>query len=201
MEMLLTEFPNLDMSLSTVKRAKLVGWVSTKPRYCQLIHEANRLKRLTWCEERTAAGDTFDDVIWFDKSSVVLDSHRKICYRNKGQPPKNKPRPKHPAKIHVWGGISEQGATPVVLFSGILIATCYVEILEAGLVPFLNSRFPEGHRFQQDNGPKHTSRYAQNYYEEASINWWKTPAESPDLHPIENVWGSMKTFRIKILSL
>ena len=69
MEMLLTEFPNLDMSLSTVKRAKLdLGWVSTKPRYCQLIREANRSKRLTWCEERTAAGDTFDDVIWSDES-------------------------------------------------------------------------------------------------------------------------------------
>ena len=42
---------------------------------------------------------------------MVLDSHRKICYRKKGQPPKNKPRPKHPVKIHVWGGISKRGAT------------------------------------------------------------------------------------------
>ncbi len=26
------------------------------------------------------------------------------------------------------------------------------------------------------------------------INWWKSLAESPDLNPIEKVWGSMKTY-------
>ena len=26
------------------------------------------------------------------------------------------------------------------------------------------------------------------------VHWWRTPVESPDLDPIENVWGSMKTY-------
>ena len=97
--------PQLDVSLSTVKRARQdLGWVSTMPRYCQLISEANKEKRLKWSEEQMANKEKFDDVIFTDEYSVQLDVHRKKCYRKK-QPRKLKPRPKYPPKVHVWGGI------------------------------------------------------------------------------------------------
>ena len=76
-----------------------------------------------------------------------------------------------------------------------MTATRYTDILEAGLKPFIEVAFPDkNYRFQQDNDPKHTSSYAQEYYESNQINWWKTPAESPDLNPIENVWASLKYY-------
>ena len=46
----------------------------------------------------------------------------------------------------------------------------------------------------QDNDPKHTSRAAQQFFAENNINWWRTPPESPDLNPIENVWHELKEF-------
>ena len=46
----------------------------------------------------------------------------------------------------------------------------------------------------QDNNPKHTCRIAQSFYTANNINWWKTPVESPDLNPVENMWHEPKEF-------
>ncbi len=80
------------------------------------------------------------------------------------------------------------------IFEGKVDAVFYVRILEEHLVPFIADKFPSTHRFMQDNDPKHTSRLSKQFFEENSINWWKTPPESPDCNPIENLWHELKEF-------
>ena len=46
----------------------------------------------------------------------------------------------------------------------------------------------------QDNDPKHTSRMANSFMLDNNIFWWKTPPESPDCNPIENLWHELKEF-------
>ena len=194
-ELLTEKYPGLVISLSTVKRARReLGWVISTPKYCQLIRQRNEEKTLEWCKKMKEEGETFDDVIFTDESTIALESHRKRCYRRKRQPRKLKPRPKHPLKVHVWGGISKRGATNLIIFSGTLIATKYTKILDAGLLPFTQAVFSDGYRLQQDNDPKHCANYTKNYFAEKNVNWWPTPPESPDLNPIENMWGTMKEF-------
>ena len=194
---LITKFPEFEsVSVSTLKRARfLLGWESKRTRYCALISERNEEKRLLFCQHLQDNDDmAFEDVIWTDECSVQLESHRKVTYHRRGEPAKMCPKPKHPAKVHVWGGISKRGATAIVIFTGVMNATRYTDILDAALVPFIEGHYPCGHRFQQDNDHKHTSNWAQEYFVRKGINWWKTPPSSPDLNPIENIWGSMKQY-------
>ena len=151
----------------------MLGWTKRGTAYCQLIRGPNRIKRLEWARQNL--GGTFEDVIWSDETSVQMESHRRFhCYK-KGQKPSYKPRLKHPVKVHVWAGISWRGPTGVCIFEGIMDAPMYTRILDQYLVPFIRGVYPTGHRFMQDNDPKHTSRHAQAFVSEKSINWWKTP--------------------------
>ena len=186
---------NVKYGIRTIARIRNeLGWTFTSARYCQAIRDANKEKRLAWCKQRIDDKECFQDVIFTDESTFQLESHRRKCFRKKKTPRRLKYRHKHPPKIHVWGGISKRGATHLVMFGGVMNATRYGDILSASLVPFVQKTYPDGHRLYQDNDPKHTSKYIQNFFLQNNITWWKSPAESPDLNPIEKVWGSMKTY-------
>ena len=186
----------LQFSQEKVRRLRRkLGWVQTGTKYCQLIREPNRVKRLEFSEKCLRDNEQFDNVIFTDECSVLLENHSKLSFHRKWEQPKLKGKPKHPVKVHVWAGISKRGPTELMVFEGIMDAQFYVsEILSNGLLPFIRRTFPDGHRFQQDNDPKHTSRLASSFMEDNGINWWKTPPESPDLNPIEMLWHELKHF-------
>ena len=70
----------------------------------------------------------------------------------------------------------------------------YVDILQRTLIPFITEVYPDGHKFIQDNDPKHKSKRATDYIKANGVNWYCTPAESPDMNPIENLWHEMKKY-------
>ena len=118
--------------------------------------------------------------------------HRRFYCRKRGEPPKNKARPKHPLKVHIWAGISIRGPTAVCIFEGRLNVPLFVQILDQTLLLFVEEVFPEGHRFVENNDPKHCSKQGQKVLTDHGINWWRTPPESPELNPIENLWHKLK---------
>ena len=168
------------------------------------IREANKTKRLEFCIRLLQNNDRFENVIFTDESSVQVGSNKRIIIAKVVRDSNGKvmfsdapahTKLKHPLKVHVWGGISRAGATQIHIFNGNMDANYYVNsILKDTLLPAINHLYPPPltHRFWQDNDPKHTSLLAKSFFEQNNVNWFKTPAESPDLNVIENVWSAMK---------
>ena len=79
------------ISLRTILRCRTaLGWTFRGSAYCQLIRESNKQKRLQWAQQHL--GQSFEDVIWTDESTIQLESHRRFACRKRGEAPRPKPR-------------------------------------------------------------------------------------------------------------
>ena len=65
------------LSLSTILRCrKALGWTFHGSAYCQMIRQANKVKRLDWARKNVHEVETgFLDVIFTDETLIQLESH------------------------------------------------------------------------------------------------------------------------------
>ena len=78
-------------------------------------------------------------------------------------------------------------------------APLYIDVLEKTLLPFIEQVYPDNHRLMADNDPKHTSNEAKQFLTQNEVEWWQTPAESPDCNPIENLWHELKEYNRRVI--
>lgn len=98
---LLRDERGVTVSTSTIRnvRRNKLGWKHGKARYCQLIRDRNKIKRLVFCLQAMKKKDGFEDVIFTDETSVEIQQYTRYCFRKNGSLPKRKGRPKHPLKV------------------------------------------------------------------------------------------------------
>ena len=89
----------------------------------------------------------------------------------------------------VWGGFSFKATLPLASISTRTTAEMYTDMLEISLVEHAEQLMGQDFMFQQDNAPIHTARATKKWLQDRNIEVLDWPAISPDLNPIENLWG------------
>ncbi|GMR34696.1 hypothetical protein PMAYCL1PPCAC_25981 [Pristionchus mayeri] len=99
-------------------------------------------------------------------------------------------------EVLVWGGISWKGPTNLVVLDGScrVDAVEYCKILRDGYVEWERENFGGKSLLVQDNAPCHKANITKEFLKREEIETEDWPAESPDLNPVELVWGEMKRY-------
>lgn len=185
---------NLNVSRETVRRVlKKSDILSYRKMLVKPPLKAeHRTKRLDWAKNKVSWGEEWKHVIWSDEKKFNLDGPDGFAYYwhdlRKDYKDFSK-RHTGGGSLMIWGCFNFYGKSSLAIISGKLNQWQYQQHLTNHLLPFLNDFGGDKPVFQQDNCRCHITHSALQWLRERKIPVMSWPPYSPDLNPIENIWG------------
>jgi transposase len=185
---------NLDASLRTCQRRLQQSPIHNyeKRKHMPNLQAKHKIARLDYAKRHLRASTNWTEIIWSDEKKFNLDGpdgFQSYWHDLRKEPDTFLTRQKGGGGVMVWGAFSSKGLSELAFLKGNQKADDYVETLENYLLPFGHCHYGPSFTFMQDGASIHRAKTTMAWFAENGVDIFDHPSLSPDLNPIENLWG------------
>lgn len=179
---------DITISVRTIQHLRrLLGFRPVHYRRRPMLTNAAKRTRLQYCLDNM--DNDWKDIIFTDESMFILSDEHEVIWKRPGSSTIERPTEEYPDKIMIWGGIWFEGKTELCFIEGGVDSKKYQDILMKFLV---RPHLTENMEVLQDGAPAHRAEATWEFIDQQGIDMIANPGYSPELNPIEKVWGWIK---------